>query len=186
MVIIFIVTWIKGVQKNTTLGHEVPRDARSLNICCKLLPADYIYFCFNLNFVLFSRTLHQNNWSGRSYQRSCVWADSHSHYSRSSLLASPVSPASPVLASSYIVGGVVVRANSHPYMAALYVGEKHFCGGSLLTPLHVLTAAHCVAGLSPAQANKLLVRLGRHHVYQSQAHISSVTTDLQHLYLFGL
>ena len=104
-----------------------------------------------------------------------MWADSHSHYSRSSLLASP---ASPVLASSYIVGGVVVRAHSHPYMAALYVGEKHFCGGSLLSARHVLTAAHCVAGLSPAQATKLLVRLGRHHVYQSQARYSSLTTDL--------
>ena len=101
---------------------------------------------------------------GRSYQHSCVWAGSR--YSRSSLLAPPVSPGP---ASTYIVNGAVVRAHSHPYMAALYVGEKHFCGGSLISPRHVLTAAHCVAGLSPGQASKLVVRLGRHHVHQSQA-----------------
>ena len=38
-----------------------------------------------------------------------------------------------------------------------------------LSGRHVLTAAHCVAGLSQAQASKLVVRLGRHHVHQSQA-----------------
>ena len=113
--------------------------------------------------------------TGRSYHLSCLWADSQSLHSRSSLLASPLSPASLSPASTYIVRGVVVRAHSHPYMAALYVDEKHFCGGSLITDRHVLTAAHCIAGLSQAQASKLLVRLGRHHVYQSQVRLQLVT-----------
>ena len=61
-----------------------------------------------------------------------------------------------------------MRKSSHPYMAGLYLGGKHFCGGSLISPRHVLTAGHYLAQLSASQTRSLLVRLGRHHVYQSQ------------------
>ena len=96
-----------------------------------------------------------------------MWADSHSQFSRSSLLASPVSP---VLASSYIVNGAVVRAHSHPYMAALYVGEKHFCGGSLIRQclsifyLYVvikMSAFAVASGLCQSHGPELLSLLSR-------------------------
>ncbi|XP_018407887.1 PREDICTED: coagulation factor XII [Nanorana parkeri] len=42
-----------------------------------------------------------------------------------------------------IVGGLVALPASHPYMAAIYIGEQ-FCGGSLISSCWVVTAAHCL------------------------------------------
>ncbi|XP_042303426.1 coagulation factor XII [Sceloporus undulatus] len=42
-----------------------------------------------------------------------------------------------------IVGGMVALPGSHPYMAALYIGDQ-FCGGSLIASCWILTAAHCL------------------------------------------
>ena len=71
-----------------------------------------------------------------------------------------------LIASPYIVNGVIVPQNKYPFMAALFLGQhKHFCGGALVSPHYVVTAAHCVAGLSPSQAQQLHVKLGLHDVY---------------------
>ncbi|XP_063784056.1 coagulation factor XII isoform X2 [Pseudophryne corroboree] len=45
--------------------------------------------------------------------------------------------------SSRIVGGLVALPASHPYMAAIYIGSS-FCGGSLISPCWIVTAAHCL------------------------------------------
>nr|ATU82470.1 venom S1 protease 4 [Lethocerus distinctifemur] len=43
-----------------------------------------------------------------------------------------------------IVGGQVTKVNEYPFMVALLTGQyMQFCGGSLITMSHVLTAAHC-------------------------------------------
>ena len=44
-----------------------------------------------------------------------------------------------------ILNGKVTRKNKYPFMAALMNRGQFFCGGSLITNRHVLTAAHCVA-----------------------------------------
>ncbi|KAJ8923627.1 hypothetical protein NQ315_010206 [Exocentrus adspersus] len=54
-----------------------------------------------------------------------------------------------------------------PWIAALYRPkqlqqglEQQFCGGSLITDTHILTASHCVQGLTPAE---IRVRLGEYN-----------------------
>ena len=44
-----------------------------------------------------------------------------------------------------ILNGRVARKSKYPFMAALMNRGQFFCGGSLITNRHVLTAAHCVA-----------------------------------------
>ncbi|GAB6025703.1 Serine protease [Chamberlinius hualienensis] len=54
-----------------------------------------------------------------------------------------------------VVGGQ--KSGYWPWVAGLLGRRGLFCGGSLVTNYHILTAAHCVTGLSP---NDLTVRLG--------------------------
>ncbi|XP_073249655.1 neurotrypsin-like [Porites lutea] len=54
-------------------------------------------------------------------------------------------------ASSRIVGGSVARVNSWPWQVMLIrTSGSQFCGGSLVDPYWVVTAAHCVNGKSPS------------------------------------
>ncbi|XP_072353143.1 granzyme K-like [Scyliorhinus torazame] len=42
-----------------------------------------------------------------------------------------------------IIGGQNVRPHSKPYMASIQLHKRHVCGGVLIKPGWVLTAAHC-------------------------------------------
>uniref|UniRef100_A0A1I7ZDW7 Peptidase S1 domain-containing protein n=1 Tax=Steinernema glaseri TaxID=37863 RepID=A0A1I7ZDW7_9BILA len=57
-----------------------------------------------------------------------------------SLAALPVVPPARDVRSELVIGGHRAYQGSFPYYAYL-----HFCGGSLITPTHILTAAHCVS-----------------------------------------
>jgi len=66
----------------------------------------------------------------------------------------------------YIVGGAPVSPAcpdcKYPFMASIQSNwGGHFCGGSLVRPDWVITAAHCVQGES---TNNLRVKLGLHNV----------------------
>ncbi|KAM6908936.1 hepatocyte growth factor activator [Xenentodon cancila] len=42
-----------------------------------------------------------------------------------------------------ILGGHAALPGSHPWMAAVYIGESDFCAGSLISSCWILSAAHC-------------------------------------------
>ena len=64
---------------------------------------------------------------------------------------------------SRIIAGVDAKPGAWPWMASLWMyGRSHICGGSLLNPKWVLTAAHCVVGTG-ASTSSLQIKLGEHN-----------------------
>ncbi|MGW4208831.1 S1 family peptidase [Lentzea sp. NPDC004789] len=77
------------------------------------------------------------------------------------VLALVVLTASPAQAESRVVGGVVVdNADEAPWTVALTTSSDYqFCGGALVAPGLVVTAAHCVYGRTPRSINVIGGRL---------------------------
>ncbi|XP_071539174.1 uncharacterized protein [Panulirus ornatus] len=79
-----------------------------------------------------------------------------------------------------IVGGKPADPKDWPWMAALLLksGSKQYCGGTLITDRHILTAAHC---LKPFKAEEILIRLGEYNfdVATDNSHSDFNVVDLR-------
>ena len=55
-------------------------------------------------------------------------------------------------AQPHIVGGTEAAINAWPWQAMLlkYESRRQFCGGTLIDPFWVVTAAHCIAAQWPS------------------------------------
>lgn len=68
------------------------------------------------------------------------------------MLGFAVAPSTAATISKRVTGGSDAGPGDFPFIVSLSEpegGSGHFCGGSLLNPTTVVTAAHCVGQLSP-------------------------------------
>ncbi|KAM7352559.1 CLIP and Tryp_SPc domain-containing lethal (2) k05911 [Cochliomyia hominivorax] len=63
-----------------------------------------------------------------------------------------------------IVGGTNASPHEFPWIAVLFKSGKQFCGGSLITNHHILTAAHCVARMTSWDVAALTAHLGDYNI----------------------
>ena len=82
-----------------------------------------------------------------------------------------------------IVGGSVTSVNEYPWQAAITTASgAQYCGGSLITNKHILTAAHCfevseINHCSSLCFNEIiymeekLTRIGLRHIYEIELNV---------------
>ncbi|XP_055972326.1 LOW QUALITY PROTEIN: ovochymase-2 [Sorex fumeus] len=76
---------------------------------------------------------------------------------------------------SRIVGGSQVERGSYPWQVSLKRNQKHICGGTIISPQWVITAAHCVSNVNILPL--LNVNAGKYDLSQIEPEEQSLTID---------
>ena len=78
-----------------------------------------------------------------------------------------------------IVNGQQTQVNEYPWQVGLVSTGRQtpFCGGSIISPLHILTAAHCTEGKT---TSTMRVLLGEHDTTDSDADIRTISAITDH------
>ncbi|XP_023406363.2 ovochymase-2 [Loxodonta africana] len=76
---------------------------------------------------------------------------------------------------SRIVGGSQVEKGSYPWQVSLKRRQKHICGGTIISPQWVITAAHCVANRNIAST--LNVTAGEYDLSQREPGEQTLTIE---------
>jgi uncharacterized repeat protein (TIGR01451 family) len=100
------------------------------------------------------------------------------------LLAAPVANQPAPAPAARIVGGEEAQPGAWPWQVALWDMEYDLwwgCGGSLIGPDWVLTAAHCVtSGGFVVPASTIGAAIGRHHVDSDEGYVIGASAVLVH------
>lgn len=76
-----------------------------------------------------------------------------------------------------IVGGGPASPHEFPWLVGLSRQGRLYCGASIISARHILTAAHCVNGL---EANEIKVYLGGHNITADYTEIRRVKQIYEH------
>ncbi|KAK0136014.1 Transmembrane protease serine 3 [Merluccius polli] len=79
-----------------------------------------------------------------------------------------------------IVGGNASILGQFPWQVSLHYRNKHMCGGSIIAPQWILTAAHCVYMFMPSQPSQWTVYTGIIEQPLNAAHAQTVEQILYH------
>uniref|UniRef100_A0A8W7K914 Peptidase S1 domain-containing protein n=1 Tax=Anopheles albimanus TaxID=7167 RepID=A0A8W7K914_ANOAL len=79
-----------------------------------------------------------------------------------------------------IVGGQETQVNQYPWMTMLQYSGTFYCGGSLISDRHVLTAAHCVHGFNPKKISVVLMEHDRVSTTESMTRSARVLRVIEH------